>query len=156
MQKFDSVLVCNGHYEAPSRPKLAGEDKFPGSISHSHDYKKPSKYICEKVVILGSSFSGEDIARDISSSVQQGFLVGQSACCNVDQQILGANSNIKRIKGTISKVTADSSVHLSSGDILKDIDSIILCTGYKFKLDLLKVPGLECIADCKLSPLYHH
>jgi hypothetical protein len=45
--------------------------------------------------------------------------------------------------GTIRSLTEDGSVILSSGEILENISSIILCTGYHFNFDFLKIPEAD-------------
>lgn len=44
VDKFDSVCISNGHYEAMVKPDLKGHDVFPNKIHHSHDYKHGSDY----------------------------------------------------------------------------------------------------------------
>lgn len=51
----------------------------------------------------------------------------------------------------------DGSVVLSSGEVLEKIDGIILCTGYKFNFDFLKLDGRDLVwKQNKVTPLYHH
>jgi cation diffusion facilitator CzcD-associated flavoprotein CzcO len=79
-------MVCNGHYEVPNGPDLEGSEKWPGTIEHSHHYREPeSKYRGKRVVLLGAASSGEDIARDVSSVVSQGFLVARKGTTNAQQ-----------------------------------------------------------------------
>ena len=66
VDKFDNVMLCNGHYELPMGPKLEGAESFPGQIIHSHNYRKPEDIQGQRVVLLGAASSGEDIARDVS------------------------------------------------------------------------------------------
>jgi len=44
VDKFDSVCISNGHYEAMVKPDLKGHDIFPNKICHSHDYKLPTDF----------------------------------------------------------------------------------------------------------------
>lgn len=38
-EKFDFVMVANGHLTEPNRPQLPGLDKFRGKVIHTHDFK---------------------------------------------------------------------------------------------------------------------
>jgi hypothetical protein len=51
----------------------------------------------------------------------------------------------------------DGGVLLSSGETLEKIDCIILCTGYKFNFDFLRIDEKDLASkQNKVSPLYHH
>lgn len=63
---FDAVVVCNGHYSNPRRPKLPGAAAFPGRILHSHSYRRNEHFAGLTVVVIGASASGEDISREIA------------------------------------------------------------------------------------------
>jgi cation diffusion facilitator CzcD-associated flavoprotein CzcO len=58
-------------------PYFKGQDVFPGRILHSHDYKVPSDFAGERVLLVGAGISGEDIARDLSAQVDWGCLVAR-------------------------------------------------------------------------------
>jgi cation diffusion facilitator CzcD-associated flavoprotein CzcO len=70
-EEFDVVMVCNGHYSEPSSPVFEGAEFWPGRMSHSHNYRQPEIFAGQRVVVVGASASGEDIARDISSTAAQ-------------------------------------------------------------------------------------
>lgn len=42
--RFDGIIICNGHYNTPSQPKMKGCDTFEGSQIHSHDYRSSAPY----------------------------------------------------------------------------------------------------------------
>ena len=42
-------------------------EHFKGTSSHSHNYREPSSFAGKKVVIVGASNSGEDIAQEVST-----------------------------------------------------------------------------------------
>ena len=43
-ERFDYVVVSSGHYSTPHVPSFDGIDKFPGHVSHSHDFRwRPAK-----------------------------------------------------------------------------------------------------------------
>lgn len=65
--KYDAVMVCNGHYSDPFVPNLKGSEKFQGRQWHSHDYREPSSLTGKKVLLVGAGPSGVDIAAQVLS-----------------------------------------------------------------------------------------
>lgn len=63
--KYDAVMVCNGHYSDPFIPYIKGRENFKGKQWHSHDYREPSSFIGKKVLIVGGGPSGVDIAAQV-------------------------------------------------------------------------------------------
>ena len=63
---FDAIILGNGHYSVGHIPLIRGMETFPGSRVHSHQYRMPEKYDNKKVCILGASWSGIDIALEVS------------------------------------------------------------------------------------------
>lgn len=41
---FDSIFVCNGHYNTPAIPNYPGRNLFNGQQIHSHDYRCPDPF----------------------------------------------------------------------------------------------------------------
>ena len=58
---FDYVIVANGHFSVPFIPEYPGMKAFPGRIMHSHDFRDAEEFRDKNVVILGSSYSAEDV-----------------------------------------------------------------------------------------------
>ena len=66
-----------------NEPVFEGQEQFPGQIKHSHSYKDPSAYKDERVIFLGAKSSGEDISRDCSPVIKEGYLVARKpGACN--------------------------------------------------------------------------
>ena len=63
---FDAVVICNGHYSEPRIATKPGMDEFPGLMMHSHNYREPKPFKGKRVVIIGASNSGTDIALEVS------------------------------------------------------------------------------------------
>lgn len=68
---FDAVVVCNGHYTVGHIPHIPGIESFPGESIHSHQYRVPEMFARKKVCILGASWSGIDIAMEISQYAEK-------------------------------------------------------------------------------------
>ncbi|KAL0113885.1 hypothetical protein PUN28_011312 [Cardiocondyla obscurior] len=63
---FDAVVLCNGHYSVGRVPHIPGIESFHGRRIHSHQYRMPEIYAGKRVCILGASWSGIDIALEVS------------------------------------------------------------------------------------------
>lgn len=68
--EYDSVMVCNGHYNDPYMPKLQGQEMFTGQIIHSHTYRKPEPFTGKRVLCIGAGPSGLDLALQLSGVAQ--------------------------------------------------------------------------------------
>ena len=60
--KFDYVVVSTGHFSVPFIPEYEGMNSFPGRIMHSHDFRDAEEFRGKDVIVLGSSYSAEDVA----------------------------------------------------------------------------------------------
>lgn len=65
-ERFDAVVVANGHYSVPRFPRLPGADTFPGLVMHSHNYRRPEGFMGQTVVLVGASSSGVDVAEELA------------------------------------------------------------------------------------------
>ena len=61
-ETFDYVIVASGHYSTPHVPSFPGIEKFPGVVIHAHDFRDASSYKGQNVLLVGASYSAEDIA----------------------------------------------------------------------------------------------
>ncbi|MBZ0251859.1 MAG: NAD(P)-binding domain-containing protein [Candidatus Methylomirabilis sp.] len=63
-ERYDAVMVANGHHWDPNLPEFPGA--FAGETLHSHFYKRPEPYADRRVLIVGLGNSGIDIATELS------------------------------------------------------------------------------------------
>ncbi|MBD42460.1 MAG: potassium transporter, partial [Pelagibacteraceae bacterium] len=61
-EEFDNVVVATGHFSVPYIPEYEGMDSFSGRIMHSHDFRDAEEFRGKNIVVLGSSYSAEDVA----------------------------------------------------------------------------------------------
>jgi trimethylamine monooxygenase len=59
---YDYLIVASGHFSVPYIPEYEGMKSFPGRILHGHDFRDAEEFRNKDVVVLGSSYSAEDIA----------------------------------------------------------------------------------------------
>jgi Predicted flavoprotein involved in K+ transport len=61
-EDFDYLVVATGHFSVPYIPYYEGMNSFPGRILHGHDFRDAEEFRDKDIVVLGSSYSAEDIA----------------------------------------------------------------------------------------------
>ena len=61
-EEFDFVVVASGHFSVPNIPEYPGMNAFSGRILHSHDFRSAEEFSGKDLIVLGSSYSAEDIA----------------------------------------------------------------------------------------------
>ena len=178
---YDAVIVANGHYNDPYVPDIAGirewNAAYPGSISHSKFYKRPDDfkdkvsppqaYIShllihqQKVLIIGNSASGTDLAAQIAPHCTPPLLISSRS---PPSQSLPPSSPFPTV--SLPEITLfnarDRTIVFKNGHIEKDIDAIIFCTGYLYSYPfltslsppVLALEGPE--AGTRVQHLYQH
>lgn len=84
---FDVVFVCNGHHRDPNHPRFKGH--FSGRMIHSQDYKEPSEFSGQRVLVVGSGNSGCDIAVEVSDFAKKTYHSTRRGYHYVPKFILG-------------------------------------------------------------------
>lgn len=129
-ERFDHVICASGHFSSPNVPEYSGFENFNGRIIHAHDFRDAREFSGKDVLLLGSSYSAEDIgsqcwkygARSITTSYRSAPM-GFDWPDNWDE------------KPALEKVEGKTA-HFKDGST-KDVDAIILCTGYKHHFPFL-------------------
>lgn len=62
IEYFDYLVVATGHFSTPNMPHFEGIDDFPGVAIHAHDFRGADPFIDQDILLVGSSYSAEDIA----------------------------------------------------------------------------------------------
>jgi trimethylamine monooxygenase len=129
-EQFDWVVVASGHFSSPNVPYFEGFESFGGRVLHAHDFRDALEFKGKDVLIVGASYSAEDIgsqcwkygARSITSCYRTSPM-GYKWPANWEE------------KPQLLKV-AGNTAHFADGSS-KHIDAIILCTGYKHHFPFL-------------------
>lgn len=61
-ETFTHVIVCNGIFNYPNQPEFPGIEQFEGRVLHSHNFRHGNEFKRQTVLVIGSHYSGEDIA----------------------------------------------------------------------------------------------
>ena len=59
------VVMATGYSHTPRRPTWPGVDTFTGDLRHSADYREPSPYAGQHVLVVGAGNSATEIALDL-------------------------------------------------------------------------------------------
>ena len=129
-EDFDHVICATGHFSTPNVPYYDGFDTFNGRILHAHDFRDAREFAGQDILVVGSSYSAEDIgsqcwkygAKSITSSYRSAPM-GFDWPENWEEKV-----GVDKVEG--------NTVHFVDGS-KKQIDAIILCTGYKHFFNFL-------------------
>ena len=122
-ERFDRVVVATGHFSYPNVPGFAGIETFPGTLHHAHDFRGAEKLRGQRVLLIGASYSAEDIG--IQAHKMGAKLVTMSYRSRPQGYDWPAGVEelpiVDRFEG--------GTVHFSDGQT-REVDAVILCTGY--------------------------
>ncbi|KUM25015.1 potassium transporter [Mesorhizobium loti] len=123
-EEFDHVIVASGHFSTPNVPEFPGFDTFNGRILHAHDFRDAREFIGQDILIVGTSYSAEDIG---SQCWKYGC---KSVTVSHRTQAMGFKwpDNWKEVP-LLTKV--EGNVATFKDGSTATVNAIILCTGYK-------------------------
>jgi trimethylamine monooxygenase len=122
-QVFDYVIVASGHFSVPNVPQYPGFETFNGRILHSHDFRNAFEFKDMDILVMGSSYSAEDIG-------SQCWKYGCRSVTFVHRTApMGFNwpENVQEVHGLVK--VEENTAFFQDGTS-KKVDAIILCTGY--------------------------
>lgn len=120
---FDYVICCNGHFSTPNIPIWTGFESFSGRIIHSHDFRNAEEMKDKDILIIGTSYSAEDIA---SQCYKYGVKSVTLSWRTKPMNFKWPPNFIT--KPLLEKIENDICYFIDGSSILVDV--IILCTGY--------------------------
>jgi len=94
--KFDALVVCNGHHHEPRYPNYPG--KFSGEYLHSHQYKKAAPYAGKKVLVIGGGNSACDVAVETARISQKSALSWRRGYYLIPKFMFGLTSDMFALK----------------------------------------------------------
>lgn len=140
---YDAVVMANGHFVVPNVPRIDGLEEwdkaYPGAVIHSKAYRRPEDYKAQKVLVIGNSASGLDIAYQVSQHAQQPIIVSSRSA-----SIFGAGSSPpwrqdeKQSVEFLPPSTHNRAVRFEGGHVEEGIDQVIFCTGYFYSIPAMK------------------
>ncbi len=130
-EEFDFVIVATGHFSTPNMPYFEGLDQFPGRVLHAHDFRDALEFKGRDILLVGSSYSAEDIAT-------QCYKYGaNSITISYRSKPLGFDWP-EGIKEVPLLTHLDKNIAYFADGSQKAFDAVILCTGYQFHFPFLE------------------
>ena len=142
---FDHVVVASGHFSTPNVPQFPGFATFPGRVMHAHDFRDANEFTGKSVLLVGSSYSAEDIgiqcfkygAKQVTFSYRTRKM-GFDWPAGMEERPL-----LERVEGRVA--------HFIDGST-QEVDAVILCTGYLHHFPFL-ADALRLQTNNRLYPL---
>ena len=127
---FDHLVVATGHFSTPNVPYYDGFDSFNGRILHAHDFRDAREFTDKDILILGTSYSAEDIGSQCWKYGCRSVTVAhRTAPMGFDWP-----KNWQEVPALIK--TEGNKAYFKDGS-KKEVNVIILCTGYQHHFPFL-------------------
>lgn len=123
-EEFDWVVVASGHFSTPNVPHYPGFETFNGRILHAHDFRDACEFTGKDILILGTSYSAEDIGSQCWKYGAKSLTVSHRTAP------MGFKwpDNWQEVPALVE--VSGQTATFSDGTT-KEVDAIILCTGYR-------------------------
>ena len=145
-ENFDYVVCASGHFHTPNVPQFDGLSSFGGRVMHGHDFRDALEFKDKDILIVGTSYSSEDIASQCYKYGCKSVTIShRTAAMNYHWP-----DNITQVP-LLVKADPDNTVHFKDGS-KKKVDAIILCTGYLHHFPFLN-DELKLKTNNRLWPL---
>lgn len=130
-EEFDYVIVSTGHFSVPNMPDFPGFEQFPGRILHSHDFRDSREFAGQDLLIIGSSYSAEDLALQVKKYGANSVTISYRTAPMGFAWPEGITEVplLTRLDG--------NTAHFADGSSRR-VDTILLCTGYRHHFPFLE------------------
>ncbi len=129
-EEFSHLVVASGHFSTPNVPYYDGFETYNGRLLHAHDFRDAREFTNKDILILGTSYSAEDIGSQCWKYGSRSVTVAhRTAPIGFDwPKNWKEVPALQKVEGKIAHFIDGSS---------KEVDAIILCTGYKHHFPFL-------------------
>ncbi|ATU94923.1 NAD(P)-binding domain-containing protein [Phyllobacterium zundukense] len=127
---FDYVVVASGHFSTPNVPRFEGVESFNGRVLHAHDFRDALEFKDKNVLIVGRSYSAEDIG---SQCWKYG---AKSVTASYRSKPMGFKWPENFEERPLLEKLVNKTAHFRDGST-KEVDALILCTGYQHHFPFL-------------------
>jgi len=122
-EEFDNVIVASGHFSTPNVPEFEGISTFNGRVMHAHDFRDALEFKGKHVLIVGRSYSAEDIG---SQCWKYG---AASVTATYRSKPMGFKWPERFEERPLLQKLQGKTAHFKDGSS-KEVDAVVLCTGY--------------------------
>ncbi|MFT4794875.1 MAG: trimethylamine monooxygenase [Paracoccaceae bacterium] len=146
-EEFDHVIVCTGHFSTPNVPSFDGFDSFKGRVMHAHDFRDAMEFAGKDILIVGTSYSAEDIGSQCWKYGAKSITVSHRTAP------MGFDWTDNWAEVPLLQKLVGNTAHFKDGTT-RDVDAVILCTGYihhfPFMADDLRLRTVNRLATSDL------
>ena len=129
-EDFGHLVVASGHFSTPNVPYYEGFEAYNGRLLHAHDFRDAREFSGKDILILGTSYSAEDIGSQCWKYGCKSITVAhRTAPMGFDWP-----DNWAEVPALVK--VEGKTAHFKDGTS-RDVDAIILCTGYKHHFPFL-------------------
>ncbi len=129
-EDFDNVIVASGHFSTPNVPEFPGFPSFNGRILHAHDFRDAMEFKGKDILIVGTSYSAEDIGSQCWKYGAKSVTVSHRTAA------MGFDWPGNWTEVPLLKRVDENTAYFKDGSS-KKVDAIILCTGYQHHFPFL-------------------
>ena len=146
-ETFDHVICASGHFSTPNVPEFEGFSTFNGRVLHAHDFRDAMEFKDKDILIIGTSYSAEDIGSQCWKYGCKSVTVShRTAAMGYDWP-----DNWQEVP-LLERVDTNTAYFKDGSS--REVDAIILCTGYlhyfPFMEDALKLKTANRLATADL------
>ncbi|MEP1200792.1 NAD(P)-binding domain-containing protein [Tateyamaria sp.] len=121
---FDHVICASGHFSTPNVPEFPGFESFKGRVLHAHDFRDALEFKDQDILIVGTSYSAEDIGSQCWKYGAKSITVSHRTAA------MGYDWPDNWSEVPLLTHVDGKTAHFKDGTS-RDVDAIILCTGYQ-------------------------
>jgi trimethylamine monooxygenase len=120
---FDYVVCASGHFSTPNVPSFDGLKDFNGRVMHAHDFRDALEFKDKDVLIIGTSYSAEDISSQLYKYGAKSLTISHRTAA------MGYHwpDNFQEVP-LLTNVNGNTATFKDG--TTKKVDAIIMCTGY--------------------------
>ena len=158
---YDAVAVASGHHYVPKLPDISGirawNEAYPKVITHSKYYRMPEEFRDKKVVVVGNSASGSDIATQIGTVSKHPVLNSKRSEAPEFRREISWKHEVPEIVEFLPPTSAHRAVRFADGQVESDIDAVVFCTGYYYSFPFLSSlrPAISTTGE-RVENIYKH
>ncbi|SFR05914.1 NAD(P)-binding domain-containing protein [Poseidonocella sedimentorum] len=123
-EDFDHVICASGHFSTPNVPEFPGFESFKGRVLHAHDFRDALEFKDQDILIVGTSYSAEDIGSQCWKYGAKSITVSHRTAA------MGYDWPDNWAEVPLLTHVDGNTAHFKDGTSRK-VDAIILCTGYQ-------------------------
>jgi cation diffusion facilitator CzcD-associated flavoprotein CzcO len=142
------VVVATGLNRIPKRPSYEGEDGFTGQQIHARDYREPSPFAGQRVLVVGMGNTGAEIALDLSEAGVDSTISVRGPINIVPRDVLGRPTQLTaRMLARLPTGLADRLGSLLRRMTVGDLTSYGIATPEIAPLAQLRLRGKTPVID---------